>query len=299
MLTLAVFQFRPSANLDVAPKEQQKEPPIVRFVIPKTKLPLPKIVPPLPLEQTKTFAAPATTMRQAPSQQIPRREPRHEAIKPLARPPTGNQAQATQKTTPPKSTPINALGALKTAFSGAVTLTNKSNENHRQTISTNNHLFDSGVAGLKSTEIKPGYSVSTTTPAPIGGNHGEAVGQGLLSHKGGNSFVSLGGQEMDIETGLLQEEVGAVIHKHMDEVRYCHEAAMLYKPNSNGKLVVHFSINPSGIVESAILQSSTIADTNLEACIIKKLKNWIFPKPKGGVHVAVSYPFLFKVLERN
>jgi hypothetical protein len=34
----------------------------------------------------------------------------------------------------------------------------------------------------------------------------------------------------------------------------------------------------------------------VETCIAARIKNWQFPKPKGGGTVLVSYPFLFKSL---
>ena len=43
----------------------------------------------------------------------------------------------------------------------------------------------------------------------------------------------------------------------------------------------------------------TLANDQISECIRKRMANWRFPRPKGGVHVAVTYPFVFKTLGRE
>ena len=124
------------------------------------------------------------------------------------------------------------------------------------------------------------------------GEHGSISGQGT-------SLASVDPGGSTVDEGLSKDEVGAVIHAHLSEIRYCHEAAMLRDPKIEGKLTLHFSINPVGAIESAETQATTLSDPDLGNCITKHLKTWKFPKPRGGVHVAVSYPFLFKTLSRE
>jgi outer membrane biosynthesis protein TonB len=38
------------------------------------------------------------------------------------------------------------------------------------------------------------------------------------------------------------------------------------------------------------------SDAVLDQCIRNKLMKWKFPKPRGGVGVDITYPFIFKVL---
>jgi hypothetical protein len=112
----------------------------------------------------------------------------------------------------------------------------------------------------------------------------------------GSSFVSLDTKEAMVEEGLTADEVGRVIHSHLSEIRYCYESAMLRNPSVEGKVLVDFKIRSTGIVKSALVKDSTVSDSNLEQCVISHLLKWKFPKPKGGIEVAVSYPFLFKTL---
>ena len=138
----------------------------------------------------------------------------------------------------------------------------------------------------------------------VGALGGGATGQGVGYGKGerasvtgqGKSFVSLNTPDSQVEEGLTKDEVGKVIHEHIAEVRYCYESAMIQNPDVQGKMVVDFVIQGSGTVKSAQLNHSTVNNPSLDQCILSRLVKWKFPKPKGGVDVAVSYPFIFKSL---
>jgi outer membrane biosynthesis protein TonB len=131
---------------------------------------------------------------------------------------------------------------------------------------------------------------------------GKAVGYGKGEHAGvkgqGKGFVSMDIGNSTVEEGLTKDEVGEVIHRHLSEVRYCYESAMIRQPDIEGKLVVDFTIGGNGVVKSAEAKSSTLPDPRLDDCIIRRLVTWKFPNTKGGVDVAVSYPFIFKTLGR-
>ena len=112
----------------------------------------------------------------------------------------------------------------------------------------------------------------------------------------GNAIVSLQSAEATVEEGLTKDEVGKVIHSHITEVRYCYESAMLKAPTLQGKISIDFTIAGNGIVRTAKMNHSTVESQALEQCIVSHLTKWKFPKPKGGVNVTVSYPFIFKSL---
>lgn len=101
-----------------------------------------------------------------------------------------------------------------------------------------------------------------------------------------------------IEEGLTKDEVGEVIHKHISEVRYCYESAMVRSPDVEGKLIVNFTIAHAGNVKTAEVKTSTLPDAKLDDCILRRLVTWNFPQTKGGVDVAITYPFIFKTLGR-
>ncbi len=273
-------------------KEVKPEAPIVKFVTHKnksTQVPLTIVVEP------QKPAAPILV-------QAPRAKP---AEKPRAASPT---LQKTPQSGPTGShiqkipTAVSKLAALRSALGGAISLI----KNSAGTLAKDPHpsggMFNSATS-LSPTEIKPGYSTANLKVEKFGGGSkgtGYGGSQGIsnnLAKKG--SFVVADDHGIEVEKGLLLEEVGAVIHSHMAEIRYCHESAMLSNPNISGKIVIQFSIDQNGTIEKSKIESSNLGDPSLESCIMKKLVNWRFPKPKGGIHVAVSYPFIFKTLERN
>jgi len=143
--------------------------------------------------------------------------------------------------------------------------------------------------------------------ATLGGKDGKlgalsAVGYGsgqeaTISGQG-DGFVDLEGEGAEVAQGLTRDEVGRVIHKHISEVRYCYESAMVRNPAVQGKLVADFNIGPAGRVTWSKSNESSLNDPQLDNCIIRRLNTWKFPKPKGGVNVAVSYPFILKTLGR-
>lgn len=145
--------------------------------------------------------------------------------------------------------------------------------------------------------------ISKTSIASTGiGKGGSGTGVGYQKGKRagisgqGQSFIALDTGSSDVQQGLTKDEVGRVIHKHMNEIRYCYESAILKTPELQGKLSVRFTINPKGRVKSARAAESTLGSPSLDQCILRKLVTWPFPQPKGGVNVTVSYPFIFKTL---
>lgn len=164
-------------------------------------------------------------------------------------------------------------------------------------------LLGSGLAG--EARITP----RTARVAVLGGGGsgpgGLGVGYGRGQRAGvkgqGKGFVPVVAADADgsaVDEGLTRDEVGEVIHRHLSEVRYCYESAMIRMPDLEGKLVTAFTINGGGIVRDADVKSSTLPDPRLDDCILRRLVTWRFPKPRGGVDVAVSYPFIFKTLGR-
>lgn len=138
------------------------------------------------------------------------------------------------------------------------------------------------------------------------GSSGTAGGKGVGYGKGeagkvsgqGQSFVSLDLGHSSVEEGLTKDEVGRVIHSHMSEIRYCYESTMLASPDLEGKLVLDFTISSQGSIQVASVRESSLRDPRLDDCVVRRLTKWQFPKPKGGVVVAVTYPFIFKTLGR-
>lgn len=134
----------------------------------------------------------------------------------------------------------------------------------------------------------------------MGSENGYGSGTGVNVNGQGKGQIEIGLNAADatVDEGLTKEEVARVIHSHMQEIRYCYESAIIKDATLAGKLLVDFKINGNGVVPNAAISEATLHDAQVTNCLVGKLKTWKFPNPRGGVMVAVSYPFIFKSLSR-
>jgi len=156
-----------------------------------------------------------------------------------------------------------------------------------------------GLASAAIVGLNTGKNVDVASLGGSGqgkGGVGYGKGAGAKVSGQGNGFVSMDLGSSTVEEGLTKEEVGRVIHAHMNEIRYCYESSMVRQSDLEGKLMLDFTINGSGIVSIAGVKESSLGDARLDDCIVRRLNKWKFPQPKGGVDVAVTYPFIFKTL---
>lgn len=109
-------------------------------------------------------------------------------------------------------------------------------------------------------------------------------------------------QRAVVTTGRVSVSGGAltraIIRKYINRQKgaiiYCYKRQVQKKPNLAGKVVVAFTISPTGKVMRPGIKSSTLGDSTVEGCIKKRLAFWRFPAPRNAGAVRVSYPFLFK-----
>ncbi len=130
---------------------------------------------------------------------------------------------------------------------------------------------------------------------------GEAGGSKVSSSLGGLSGTGIGSatvgaldEETEVEGGLTASQIARVVKKNLGAIRYCYERQLVANPNLYGKIKVEFVISPTGKVVTQRIKSTTMQHALTEGCILRKIKKWVFPFPKGGSEVAVSYPFYFK-----
>jgi hypothetical protein len=160
---------------------------------------------------------------------------------------------------------------------------------------------DSNVVGAglqeKGSNLLAGANTGTYKMGSDSG-YGSGTGVNIKGQGKGQLEIGLNTAEASVDEGLTKDEVAKVIHSHMNEIRYCYESAILKDPNLAGKLLVDFRINAGGVVPNAGVSEATLKDQVVTQCLLGKLKSWKFPQPRGGVMVAVSYPFIFKSLSR-
>ena len=178
----------------------------------------------------------------------------------------------------------------------SIMTTGKAIQNLTRSIATNVNVTGTGL-DKKASDLLAGSRVG---PNQLGGTGGFGSGQGLNVKGQGNGQLEIGlnTQDATVDEGLTKDEVAKVIHSHLSEIRYCYESAILKDPTLAGKVMIDFKINPTGIVPNAGVSEATLTDHQVSNCLLGKLKTWKFPQPRGGVYVAVSYPFVFKSLSR-
>jgi hypothetical protein len=94
--------------------------------------------------------------------------------------------------------------------------------------------------------------------------------------------------------GALDPElVRRVVREHAGQVRYCYERVLSSTPGLVGRVSLQWTINAEGHVTASSIESTTMHNTEVEACLTQRVKTWTFPVPKGGGVVVVKYPFIF------
>lgn len=126
-----------------------------------------------------------------------------------------------------------------------------------------------------------------------GGTGGYGTGVGVL---GGKKDVDIGitSSEPTVMGSLDKELIRKVIHANRSQIRFCYESQLNRYPKLEGKVAVKFVISASGAVATSSVAQSSVSNAELEACVAGRVRTWVFPKPKGGGVVVVTYPFIFK-----
>lgn len=127
------------------------------------------------------------------------------------------------------------------------------------------------------------------------GKGGGQAGYGKISMVGsaGSDPIPLG-KEALIEGGLDRDLIDEVIKKNMGQIRFCYEQGLQGEPSLAGRVAVDFTIASSGLVKSASIANSSLNSSQVQECIVMRLKSWKFPLPQGGVDVKVTYPFVLR-----
>jgi outer membrane biosynthesis protein TonB len=131
----------------------------------------------------------------------------------------------------------------------------------------------------------------------IGHGAGTGSGSGYGSGAGGfsgrrSSVPRIRTGDADVRGSLSREVIRRVIRRHINEVRFCYEQELGQRPDLAGRVTVSFIISATGAVQTAAVQSTTLSNARVEACIVQSVRRWTFPAPDGGGVVGVNYPFV-------
>jgi hypothetical protein len=122
--------------------------------------------------------------------------------------------------------------------------------------------------------------------AGVGGGDA-ALGSGPETKIEGST--ELGQGEGDFEEGDIGS-VKRVVQRNFGQLTYCYEQRLKQNPRLSGRVEIEGYGN-NGRVSSAKVFANTSGDSELGACIVKKIKRWSFPPEIEG---EIIYPFIFK-----
>ncbi|MES2768992.1 MAG: AgmX/PglI C-terminal domain-containing protein [Bdellovibrionota bacterium] len=149
-----------------------------------------------------------------------------------------------------------------------------------------------------------GDTKATGESYAIGGVGTEGKGGGGTGYKGLGKLsqgdigqaatVGMLDEEADVSGGMDKDAIAEVIRSNIGQIRFCYERRLSAVPNLFGKVLVQFSIQDGGTVLLPKVANSTLSDSVVEGCILRRIASWKFPSPPAGTSVVVTYPFLFK-----
>ncbi len=129
------------------------------------------------------------------------------------------------------------------------------------------------------------------------------VGVGGLGTAGSGKKSAAGGGKAGVKQGkpvvmgsMSKEIILRVIRKHRNQVRYCYEKQLAAEPKLSGEATLKFAIAPTGKVQTAVIQSSSVGNASLEKCVLAAVRRMKFPSTGGGI-VVVSFPFIFRTAD--
>jgi hypothetical protein len=137
-----------------------------------------------------------------------------------------------------------------------------------------------------------------------GGGSGLVAGIGDLGTSGGGRVnlgtkgdVRVSGQVRDVapeveSSDVDREALARYVKQRLKAIQNCYEKELKRNPSLKGKVVVRFSITPSGRSGDIDVEENTLGSDAVSSCIRTVIRGWVFPFHPPD-NVAVAYPFLF------
>ncbi len=148
-------------------------------------------------------------------------------------------------------------------------------------------LKDIGAGG----EGTATYGIAgVSTKGRGGGNSG--YGTGGLGAKS-RATVKPGGVGESFTGTIDREAIRRVIRENQRQIQACYEKSLNKNPNLYGKVILEWVIIGNGRVSNATVASSTLRNSEVENCVLSRLRTWKFPEPPADQEAVVRYPFLF------
>jgi hypothetical protein len=156
-------------------------------------------------------------------------------------------------------------------------------------------LVGTGRGGGGTGEGTIGLGTLGTIGKGGGGGSGAGYGRGVGRLGGRRARApSVVAGRAEVRGSLDKEIIRRIIRRHINEVKYCYQKELQAKPDLYGRIIIQFTIAATGQVVASVVQQSSMNNPSVEGCIAQAVRRWLFPKPKGGGIVIVSYPFVLR-----
>jgi hypothetical protein len=104
-----------------------------------------------------------------------------------------------------------------------------------------------------------GHKLAGVGTAGKGGGSGEYKGFGGLSTGNvGNAVVGVVDEETEVDGGLDKDVIARYIKSQLGQIRYCYERQLSASPDLYGKVLVKFTIGPTGTVMTQAIGTSSL-----------------------------------------
>lgn len=119
-----------------------------------------------------------------------------------------------------------------------------------------------------------------------GGDVTERTVKGKIAVEDGDDVGGTGEFDSSVVVRMIRTRIRAIQH--------CYENELRRNPTLAGKVVVEFTIQPTGSVTNVRATSNTTNDSAVSECVVQTIQRFRFndPAPEGG-SVSFSYPFVF------
>ena len=155
--------------------------------------------------------------------------------------------------------------------------------------------------GTNRSSFHPGGGCTEEPCGTIGVIHYEPLaktshvgaGWGLMAHDHSSGpTCTLHWDTATMNGDLSKEVIRRYIRDHLEQLTFCYEAQLLYRPTLEGDLAVSFLIDPAGHVQGVVASG---VSTEVETCVAGVIRAIEFPKTVGGGTTQVNYPLTFHV----
>ena len=103
----------------------------------------------------------------------------------------------------------------------------------------------------------------------------------------------------EVKGSLHTETIKKVIKQHHHKMLLCYEKQQFKDRDLKGTVTLQLIIAPTGKVKMSKISASTMDNPTVESCLAAAAEKWVFPEPKGGDVVFVTYPFTFEPVEKK